>query len=615
MNYIYDLEQFKNFNLGLFKNGNNYISFIIHESKNQIKEYLTFLNECRLKNIGMIGFNNLAYDYPLLHFMLENEKKLRNLSANEINKLLYEKSQSIIEQDNSSIWNPKIPQLDLYKISHFDNAARRTSLKHLQVAMNWHNVQDLPLEPYAMIDESQINDIVYYCKNDVDSTEAYYEHCKKSIDLRKELRKDYVIGLNYNDVKIGEEILLQECAKDMKIELKELKKLRTHRSFIEVKEIIFPYVKFKTKEFQKLHEFFNDKVINADSSLSYSLYHEGVTYDFGQGGVHGTCGSGVWKNTKTKKLINVDVKSYYPNLAIRNNFHPEHLGMTYCKVYESIYDRRQLAKREGNKSIDKALKLSLNGSYGKSNDKYSALYDPLYTMKTTINGQLLLAMLAEDISIAGIEIIQINTDGILVYVDTDKIGLLRELNENWMNLTGLELEEDHFEMIAQRDVNNYLAQFQDGSIKGKGAYEIDRDWHKDHSMKVVRKAVAAYFTEKTKVEDFIKNHINLSENAIYDFCLSKRIGKQFKPLIRSLNLETNTIEEDILTKTTRLYISNSGGTFIKQKAGKDQRLFVGFKVTKFNKFEPGPYDINYKFYIEEAYKLINPLILQQTKLF
>lgn len=616
MPYIYDLEQFKNFHLGVFKNENGYKYFVIHEDRNDIKAYVAFLVECAMKNIGMVGFNNLAYDYPMLHYIMENEKRLVKLSANEINKLLYAKSQSIIEQDVSSIWNPKIPQLDLYKIYHFDNAAKRTSLKHLQVAMNWHNVQDLPLSPYATISKEQVDDIISYCYNDVDSTEEFYNLSKKAIELRKELKKDYLIDINYNDVKIGEEILLQECAKDMEMDLKDLKKMRTYRSFIEVNDIMFNYIEFKTKEFKKLHEFFKNTTISGTkSSISYSLYYDGVTYDFGQGGVHGTCGSGVWKNTEEYSLINVDVKSYYPNLAIRNEFHPEHLGMTYCRVYENIYNRRQEAKKQGNKAIDKALKLSLNGSYGKSNDKYSALYDPLYTMKTTINGQLLLAMLAEEISLAGIKIIQINTDGILVYCHNNQQEELRNISNAWMELTQLELEEDHFEMIAQRDVNNYLATFKDGSIKGKGAYEIERDWHKDQSMKVVRKAVAAYFTEGINPEDFIREHINESDDSIYDYCLSKRIGGQFKPIIRKLDTKNLTIQDIELTKTTRLYISNSGGTFIKQKDGSDQRLFVGYKVTEFNEYKPGPYDINFNFYIEEAYKLIRPLILKQTKLF
>lgn len=41
------------------------------------------------------------------------------------------------------------------------------------------------------------------------------------------------------------------------------------------------------------------------------------------------------------------------------------------------------------------FKLSTNSVYGKSNSEYSFLYDPLYTLKTTLAGQLALCMLSE----------------------------------------------------------------------------------------------------------------------------------------------------------------------------------------------------------------------------
>lgn len=34
------------------------------------------------------------------------------------------------------------------------------------------------------------------------------------------------------------------------------------------------------------------------------------------------------------------------------------------------------------------LKLALNSVYGDSNNQYSVFYDPMYTMKITVNGQL-----------------------------------------------------------------------------------------------------------------------------------------------------------------------------------------------------------------------------------
>ena len=50
-------------------------------------------------------------------------------------------------------------------------------------------------------------------------------------------------------------------------------------------------------------------------------------------------------------------------------------------------------------------------SYGKTNEEKSWLYDPLYTMKTTISGQILISMWADKLVFASpsLQILQINT--------------------------------------------------------------------------------------------------------------------------------------------------------------------------------------------------------------
>tara|TARA_R100000951_G_scaffold115148_3_gene122318 strand:+ start:1572 stop:1742 length:171 start_codon:yes stop_codon:yes gene_type:complete len=52
----------------------------------------------------------------------------------------------------------------------------------------------------------------------------------------------------------------------------------------------------------------------------------------------------------------------------------------FCEIYEEVYNTRRAAKKSGDGITDAGLKLALNGTYGKSNDKYSYLYDPKFTM-------------------------------------------------------------------------------------------------------------------------------------------------------------------------------------------------------------------------------------------
>jgi len=108
---------------------------------------------------------------------------------------------------------------------------------------------------------------------------------------------------------------------------------------------------------------------------------------------------------------------FYPNLSIKNKLYPKHLDQTFCTIYEEIYNERREAKSKSkaNKkdkisaAVDGGLKLSLNSIFGKSNSQYSIVYDPLYTASITINGQLLLSLLAEKLSVFS-QVFYLNTD-------------------------------------------------------------------------------------------------------------------------------------------------------------------------------------------------------------
>ena len=84
---------------------------------------------------------------------------------------------------------------------------------------------------------------------------------------------------------------------------------------------------------------------------------DGFRYDYGVGGIHGAK-QGVIESTDKRKIRTLDVASYYPNMAIANNVYPEHLGLTFCKVYKDLYNqRKQHAKGT---AANAALKLALN---------------------------------------------------------------------------------------------------------------------------------------------------------------------------------------------------------------------------------------------------------------
>lgn len=256
-----------------------------------------------------------------------------------------------------------------------------------------------------------------------------------------------------------------------------------------------------------------------------------------------------------------------------------------------------------------ALKLALNGAYGKSNDEYSFLYDPEFTMKITINGQLLLTMLAERLqdNISDLTMLQINTDGMTMLIPRSEYDHLVNICKKWEARTNLDLEYVNYKAMFIRNVNNYIGQYEDGSAKHKGALEVDRDWHKNHSMRAVRLAVSNYFLKGIPVKE------TFLSCDIFDFCKAFRVTKGWTPELHKIEGVTQ------LQKTNRYFVSKAGGTFYKHHSdGRLNAVEAGVTVEIMNDYNDkddylSRVDINY--YVREANKIISDIENTQLSLF
>lgn len=579
-------------------------TFVIHESRNDLEAFKE-----HLKNVkGQIGFNNLAFDYPVIHDIMLGKIS----SAEEI----YNKAQQIIdcpEEDRFSVqiaeWHMLISQLDLYALNHFNNGAKRTSLKDLEFWMQYPNVQDMPISHKEAIREDQISMVLEYNLNDVKATYAFYELCKPKIELRKMLGKEYGLKFtNTNDPAIGSNIFLDLLSKDMGIDKPILRKIRTFRKDIALKDVLVPHIKFAGAKFQSLLG--NIKQTSIDSlnpKFENSVVYKGVKYDFGLGGLHSCCKPGVYCSNDEWVITDIDVNSYYPNLAINNGFHPAHLGKTFCKIYKQIYEQRAIAKKAGNKAVNEGLKLALNGTFGKAGDKNSYLYDMKFLFSITLNGQMLLAMLIEELidTIDDIQVLQVNTDGVTIKYKQIYENIVKQICKDWEHLTKLELEYKEYSKMIIMDVNNYTAIDIKGGIKTKGLFEISKEAYKDTSFKIIPIALQEYFVNDIPIDTTIENHEN-----IYDFCGRAKFKKDSYGEVRWIDFDENKqpyIRKQKQQKTTRYYISKSGYDFFKvfPEKNKEQVIHDGWKVEIFNKFEKREnYTIDYRYYYKECMKII-----------
>ena len=501
--------------------------FELSDRRNDHAELFDFLGQLYTSGAYMIGFNSLGFDYPVLHeLMLHPEAACAAVAA--------AKAEQLIATQNANRWGNMIwpdqrfiRQIDLYMSNHFDNNAKRCSLKQLQFAMRAASIEDLPFKPGTNLTPEQMDVNGAYCQHDVSETKRFAVFNLPAIDFRLALVPEYGLeALNWADTKIGSQIIIRALGDEacyVRARGRRREPRGTPRLNIVVSEVVFPYIQFQRPECQRVLQAFLDKRIDAAkpgaiSDITCEL--DGFQFQFGVGGIHGSLDKKIVRADDDHLIIDADVASLYPSIAIENGLFPEHLGERYVQVYRGLRDKRIQAKRAGDKQSADALKLALNGTYGNSNSPYSPMYDPKYTMATTINGQLLLLMLAERLlAVPGLSLIQINTDGVTFRVHKSQQQAVADVCAEWQQLTRLELEYKLYSLMTIRDVNNYLAVDVNGEVKRKGAYDWPhpdtpigtapsgpRAWHGDQSSMIVQQAAEAALVRGEDVSAFIRNH-------------------------------------------------------------------------------------------------------------
>ena len=637
---VYDLESLSNLftYTGYRSKTNTWYQYVICAWRNDAKELYEHLTE---EKFAQCGFNNLAYDYPLLHHFLRHWKgEYECYTGQELAQALYAKSQYLIEELFTEVKKPLIPQVDLYKIWHYNNKARMQNLKGLEIQMRMENVEEMPFHHTHWCQKGDEIQVLAYNKNDVKATHKFllvtlgqtdyslYKG-KNKLQLRNDLNKKFHVNVtNMGDVPMGEELLLQLYSRATGQNPYYLKKSGgTPRSLIYLKDCIPKWCNLKTKEFSKfLNELQNICVTGEKGEFQFSVIFHGFKFDFGLGGSHGSINPGVYEENDDWIIVDYDVSSLYPSVAKSLRLYPEHLGIQFMNQYVGFIDTRIAEKHKPKEERDNVLiegfKLIVNGAYGKSNEEKSFLYDPLYTFKTTIAGQIFICMWAERLVEASPELtfLQANTDGITIRIPKHRLEAIRKANEQLTKETALIIEEAFYSKMFIRDVNNYGAVYTDSTpehehIKLKGDFEVDKEFHKDPSMRIVPLAVKNYFVYGIPVEETIKK-----DRDIFNFCMQLKTNSSSNAFFRHL-IDGKLVDEQ-LHRMTRYLVAKGKDSGILLKKFEDGRITgvnVGYSVTLFNKAYHldnwDDYNLDYQFYITEANKLKNPLIMKELDLF
>tara|TARA_R110002051_G_scaffold321795_2_gene410426 strand:+ start:7325 stop:9319 length:1995 start_codon:yes stop_codon:yes gene_type:complete len=660
--WVMDYETLVNCFTGVFEHYKTQetMIFVIHDLQNDLDKLIIFFKQNYKNKEWHISYNGLAFDAQVTHYIIDNYSQWKDLKGCEIAAIIYTYAQSCIKKSNNREfsdyppWKMKIEQIDVFKMHHWDNPAKRSSLKWIQYSMDWQNILDMPIHHETEITTQEDIDIILkYCINDVRSTKEIYNRSKAQIGLRKELTKTYGINLfSASEPRISKELFGYYLTQKLNIPKRDLRNMRTYRDVIKIKDIILPYVEFTSPEFQMLFQRFSSLEVNADSlkgSFKYNLVYKEVKTYFGLGGVHGAAKKGIYESDEEMVIMSSDVTSFYPNLAIKNKFSPGHFPKEeFCDQYEWFFNERKKIPKSN--PMNYVYKIILNSTFGLSNDEKSFFYDPELCLKITINGQLTLMMLYEQIMerIPGAIALLQNTDGVETLIPRKYKEIYLEICKEWEDKTNLELEHDEYQKLVLADVNNYIGvnnyrdvnittwrkikqaephylfnvdndKFSFAPVKLKGRFDFHNlQLHKNKSKLVIPKAIYQYFVHDILPEDYLEENKN-----ILDYCIGGKSKGDWKQVARCI-LDGSFTEEE-LQKINRYFISKAGVKIIKKnkKDGREIQLEAGrWLQTVFNKMEVKPkwdtYNIDKGYYLQAIESEINGILSvpsNQLKLF
>ena len=584
---ILDTECYTNYFLIAFKDTyNGDVSFFeLHDDQKLCKIAIREMME----NNTTVSFNGLSYDLPMITAALEgfSNKNLKRLSDKIIKSNL---SSRIICRNN----NLDVPQWD--HIDIIEVAPGRASLKIYGGRLNAVKMQSLPIKPDELISSEQRPLMRSYCKNDLNTTELLMNSLLPAIDLRVSMSKQYNVDVrSKSDAQIAETII--------KSELNKITGMR-YRAEVVADNTTFRYgdpkiITFKTKQLQDIFVriletefgFSGNGSIKLPNWLKDTKIKIGdADYQMGIGGLH-SCEKNQLVEAGDDLLFELDVASYYPSIILQQRLAPKTTGNDFLELYQNLVERRLKAKKDKDVTTANTLKICLNGSFGKLGSKYSFLYSPALLLQTTITGQLALLMLIERVERAGVAVVSANTDGIVCRCTLEKENRLEEVYWDWQLDTSFTLERTDYSLLASRDVNNYLAITPAGKFKGKGIFNTG-GLQKNPDKRIIYKAVANFLLSGTPIDQTIRDCDELAE-----FVTIRRVnggavwrGELLGNAIRYYNSTDVPFIEHIEYENNSNKVPKSSGC-----------------KPIMNLPDEFPDDVDYKAYIDEAYKLLGSI--------
>lgn len=534
--WIYDIEVFKNDWLFVAKSMDGESKVICWNDPINLAKWI--------KNKILIGFNNAGYDDAVIHHALVYPYAVKGaLTVKEFSDLMIydeldntKRRPEIREEFKNQrlVFDPPFLSWDVSFHMPFD--IRRNSLKKLTMSvLNRRNYDsNVPFDTPRPLTQEERREVERYCEMDVDNTRDLFlpdpEDIKKKEEnpkykMREFARDSYDIKWNLMvEYKMTAKTLITKsssfagkvlCGEDAKPNPKNTFKLVDgKRQYYLIPDMAYTELKGSpVLDFYIKHQ---DDPNYIKEKFEYYMGgdDESHKYQFGFGGLHQAL-----INFGSTNLCNFDVASLYPSLLIQYNLMSRGAEKN-PDSYKEVYHTRIAAKHEGKTLLNLGLKLVLNGAIGAMLSNYNPLYDTWSNSSICVHGQLLLFILCKRLYEAGFNIVQTNTDGIMVErrEDVDFMPICKK----WEEETRLVLEYDDIAILQQNNVNNYYCQFTNGKVKSKGFYLSNEKYGKATSIILCNMVTGKPLLEGTQPRDYViyKRH---SIGEIYDGVTNQKL--------------------------------------------------------------------------------------------
>lgn len=302
-------------------------------------------------------------------------------------------------------------------------------------------------------------------------------------------------------------------------------------------------------------------------------------------------------------IVDSDVSSLYPSLAIKYNYMSRNVSNP--NVFVDTVAERLKAKAIGDKSLASTLKTPINVYTGTLGQKFNDLYDPLKSVSIRITGQLALTDLTCTLveEIESFKLLNLNTDGIMYKVKYKEWEKVKKICKEWEQRTMLSLEHDFMKELYIASTNTLFAIMDNGTTKSVGSatnWGISEKgaWSINNNLVAVKKALVNYLTHTKSIEESIYENDNLIE-----YQMIAKAGKMYKNVLYTIDGETQEVQ-----RVNRCYATSDKryGTIMKRKFDKETDDLLGNlpdHVIIDNKNERTIKDIDKSWYVEKAIKM------------